>query len=337
MVLTYNHQNYILEHLESIKFLVETYGAGIEVDLIVNDDCSRDQTCDFVNRWLQINKNLFRNVTTLFNTKNIGTCASLNNMLEHVVAEHIKITAGDDVYSYENIFELIQHKPDVAFLSGRALYLLGNQLGVNKFWDTLATVTQVIYENCSLLHRFKHFSYNNGPNIYYAAECLMHCNVRTYLQKFDVTEDWPIQIAIAREFPRRRFHLIDEVLVYYRRTLGSAYIIASQRFVKDKILIYDDLIEQEKSLVEKIRLKNRKYLFIKNSRIINKLLNIDAYLFLLSWLARFLKIHSRVKGAKIDLDRHKNHYRYISNQAKSILEYFQRNELMATEIKIVSP
>jgi hypothetical protein len=52
LILTYNHQEYILEHLESIRYLVETHGTGFDVDLIVNDDCSRDQTSTLVDHWL---------------------------------------------------------------------------------------------------------------------------------------------------------------------------------------------------------------------------------------------------------------------------------------------
>ena len=87
LVVTSNHQDYILEHLESIKYLVQTHGADIDVDVIVNDDCSKDQTRSLVDWWLQINAGLFRHVKTLYNPKNLGTCASVNNMLTHVVAD----------------------------------------------------------------------------------------------------------------------------------------------------------------------------------------------------------------------------------------------------------
>ena len=89
LVLTYNHQNYILEHLESIKYLVMTHGHNIDIDLIINDDGSKDETCGLVSRWVKSNTNLFRTVTTLFNPTNLGTCRSVDNMLAKVNAEFL--------------------------------------------------------------------------------------------------------------------------------------------------------------------------------------------------------------------------------------------------------
>ena len=327
LVVTYNHQNYILEHLESIKYLVITYGACIDVDLIVNDDCSRDSTCTLVDRWLQLNAHLFRHVKTIYNSKNLGTCASVNNMLTHVVADRCKLTAGDDVYSFENIFELTKHDSDVAMVSGRALYLLGDALGVDRRSNALTTATQVIYQNDSLLHRFKHFSYNNAPNLQYATECLLHPEVRAYLQRFDVTEDWPLQVAMARQFPKRRFKLINEVLVYYRRTAGSTYIVANKRFVKDKILMYDDLIQNEANWIERIRLISRKSCFTANTKLIKKILNLDLYFFAASLIINVKKICMAQAIVKLDTAKHLEHYCSINNRAKNLQIQFDCDKL----------
>lgn len=318
LVLTYNHENYILEHLESIKYLVLTYGANTDVDLIVSDDCSRDKTRELVDSWLNINAPIFRHVKIIYNTKNMGTCASVNNMLDCMKADRCKLTAGDDVYSYENIFELTKCEPDIAILSGRSLYLHDEVLSVDFKSTILSTATQIIYENEKLLHRFKHISYNNAPNILYATECLLHPGVRAELARFDVTEDWPLQVAIASEFPNYKFKLIEPVLVYYRRTAGSTYLVANQRFVKDKILMFDTLIEKETSLFEKFRLKSRKLCFSISGKFSKKIINIDAYLFIGSMVMNAKGIYSAVKAIKLDEARHKNHYTMIKSAAKNI-------------------
>lgn len=315
LVVTYNHQNYILEHLESIKYLVLTYGTDIDVDLIVNDDCSKDQTRRLLEIWLQINCGLFRNLTALYNTENLGTCASVNNMLTYVITDRCKLTAGDDVYSHENIFELTKYDLNVAIISGRALFLLGDTIVNNRLSNALATATQVIYENDSLFHRSKHFAYANAPNVLYATECLLHPSVRTYLSRHDVTEDWPLQVAIARHFPKRRYRLIDKVLVYYRRTAGSTYIVANQRFSKDKILIYDDLIQHEANCVERLRLRSRKFSFSINNKFLKKILNLDAYFFGLSLILNIMKIQSTNRKFIVDLDEHKKHYASVAQNA----------------------
>jgi glycosyltransferase involved in cell wall biosynthesis len=321
LVLAYNHQDYILEHLESIKYLVQTYAQDIDVDLIVNDDCSKDQTRNLVDAWLQLNANLFRHLKKIYNPKNLGTCASVNNMLDHMVAERCKLTAGDDVYSFENIFELTQHEGNVAMVSGRALHLLGDDLGMDHMANRITTATQVIYQNDSLLHRFKHLSYSNAPNLFYATKCVMHPDVRAYLRRFDVVEDWPLQVAIAEHFPKYQYQLIDEVLVYYRRTMGSAYIVANQRFVQDKIQVYEDLIFSESSWFERLRIQSRLYCFKRNNKYINKLMNIDFLIFAVLCLFHLRKIiKSKIDksvilkhGAHLERIR-KNKIDFLSNQ-----------------------
>ncbi len=318
LVVTYNHQDYILEHLESIKYLVQTHGTTWDVDLIVNDDASHDNTRTLVDRWLLENRTIFRNVKILYNSKNLGTCASVNNMLAHMVADRCKLTAGDDVYSYENIFELTAHESNTSMVSGRALYLQGDELSLDQINNTLATATQAIYQNKSLLHRFKHLSYNNAPNLLYSTECLLNPKVREFLQRFDVVEDWPLQVAIAREYPKHRLKLIDQVLVYYRRTPGSTYIVANQRFVKDKVQLYKDLIQNEQNPWEQLRLLNRLYCFESLNRWINKLLNLDWYLFIFSFMTKLPKIYSKEITLDLSVLDHKNHYKNIKKIAKTL-------------------
>lgn len=318
LVVTYNHQKYILEHLESIKYLVQTHGTDIDVDLIINDDCSRDRTQTLVDQWLKINTKLFRHIKTLYNPKNLGTCASVNNMLAHMVADRCKLTAGDDVYSYENIFELSKSDLDVAMLSGRVLYLLDGMLANDIMANILTTATQVIYKNNTIFHRFKHFSYNNAPNLMYATDCLLHPRVREYLMRFDVVEDWPIQIAISKEFPDRRFTLIDKVFVYYRRTGGSTYIVANQRFVADKKLIYEDLIKTESAWLEKARLYSRKKCFELGNKWPVKFLNLDFYIFAISCAARSVSIIKKSLSVNMETHKHIEHYHRIKLAAKEI-------------------
>ncbi len=315
MVLTYNHEDYILEHLESIKYLVNTFGECIDVDLIINDDCSKDDTCNLIDQWLIINKDLFRYTETIYSRSNLGTCAGVKNLLHRLKADHCKLTAGDDVYSYENIFELSKSKSDVSILSGRALFLYGGNLVFDRVANILATATQIIYEKDSLLHRFKHLSYNNAPNILYSRGCLSDSEVVEHLERFDVVEDWPLQIAIARRFPAFKFQLIDRVLVYYRRTQGSIFIVANDRFKKDKEKIYDDLIQKEKKLIERIRLRSRKMCFKTDNRLINKLFNLDFYLFGLSLLLKIVEIFRKEKTLVISADLHQNHYSEIRLKA----------------------
>ena len=316
IILAYNHENFIIEHLESIKFLIQRYGRGIDVDLVVTDDFSRDRTCLLIDRWLLLNRRLFRNVNLLYNQKNSGTCRSLSNALDHVVADRCKITAGDDVYSSENIFEIAIDDDEFSMISGRVLYLRESQIVFDPVTSFYETATEVIYKHSKPLHRFKHFSITNAPNLIYAMACLKNHRVRNFLSQFDVVEDWPLQIAIAREFPQKKVKLIDKVLVYYRRTPGSTYIVANDRFLKDRKKIFSDFISKEDSFIEIIRMFSRKKALGHRGKIASKLWNLDTYFFILAGFVRLPLIIMRSRGIKINLTHHRSHYALIKENAR---------------------
>ena len=131
LVLAFNHEDYIIEHLESIKFLVKKYAKKIKVKLVVNDDCSNDNTVILIEKWLLFNEDIFFSVIRIYNSHNLGTCKSLINMLEQVDTAHVKITAGDDVYSYENIFALSERMKRGEIASGFPLNLKDSVISEN--------------------------------------------------------------------------------------------------------------------------------------------------------------------------------------------------------------
>lgn len=319
MVLAFNHQNYIIEHLESIKYLVEFHGSNWEVELIISDDCSTDNTLELIRSWTYKNKIFFSKVEIIANQINQGTCACVINMLQFVNIQKCKLTAGDDIYSFENIFELSKMDKSVGIMSGRVLYLTDDRLNKQKLSTFLESATDIIYRNSSMYNRFVNFSFNNAPNIIYKTRCLTELATFEYLKNFDVVEDWPIQIAIARNFPEKRFKLINECLVYYRRTQGSTYLIANQRFKRDKLKVYQDLCASETNFIVKVRLLNRKYLF-GGSRIANIILNVNSYIFLFSIIRHIGLILRRNKFPQRDLSDHQKHYNEIRLNAAVFIE-----------------
>jgi len=317
LAVAYNHEKYIIEHLESIKYLVESYGSGINCKLIINDDCSKDRTVELIDGWLHQNPSLFHAVIKLYNKDNLGTCASVINMLAHVDTPYLKLTACDDVYSFENIFEYMVLEDEVAILSGYPLGLIGGELSLNKKDIFSMTASDVIYSNQPLTDRFKFLSNSNAPNIFYNHKYLTDERVISFLKNFDVVEDWPIQIAISENFPSTKYKQIDKVFVYYRRTLGSTYLVAGNRFYEDKCNAYNYLICKESNILYKYILKSRLLCFKLNNPLFNKFLNIAFYKFLLSVAFRFLKINDLQEKLDLNLKRHQIHYGFIRGKASS--------------------
>ena len=57
--ITYNHSDCIIEHLESLKKLVQKYGRVYLNNLIISDDASKDNTVELAKKWIEQNRSLF--------------------------------------------------------------------------------------------------------------------------------------------------------------------------------------------------------------------------------------------------------------------------------------
>src|SRR5438309_3687253 len=90
IVLTYNSAITVLETLESIK--QQTFR---NIELIITDDCSKDNTVEICSNWLNSNKGIFVRVIILEVDKNTGTSANCNRGLKASTGQWIKFIAGD--------------------------------------------------------------------------------------------------------------------------------------------------------------------------------------------------------------------------------------------------
>jgi hypothetical protein len=319
LALACNHEKYIIEHLESIKYLVECYGSSINCKLIINDDYSKDRTIELIDGWLSQNLSLFHTVVKLYNKNNLGTCTSLINMLSHVDTAYLKLTACDDVYSFENIFECMILEDEISILSGYPLALVDSELSVNKKDIYNIVASDILYGNRPLIDRFKFLSNNNAPNIIYNSKYLTDERVLNFLKSFDVIEDWPIQTAIAENFPSTKFKQVDKIFVYYRRTLGSVYLVANNRFYKDKSKVYGYLIDNENSFLMKTLLKSRFMCFKFGNAYLNKALNLGFYVYFSMFIFNVFNIVKKNKSIDLNFINHDMHYRLIKERSNMYL------------------
>ena len=71
MIATYNHKNYILECLNSIKS--QTYK---NLEIIISDDCSKDETQKIIKNFIKQNRNL--NIKFFIQKKNLNISKNFN-------------------------------------------------------------------------------------------------------------------------------------------------------------------------------------------------------------------------------------------------------------------
>ena len=316
VVLTYNHEDYIVEHLESIKYLIENYGRYYDVSIIVNDDASTDETVDLISRWIAHNSSLFCSVNVIFNEKNIGTCKSLCNVFKKISSDYCKLTAGDDVYSSENLFDLTRHIDDYDIVSGVPIRLIDGELRKNHVEVLNTIASSLLFDNKQVLHMTESVNFINAPNAIYSVKYLKDVRILDFLSGFDVVEDLPIQIFISDMNIEAKFLLVSKVYVYYRRTSGSAYIVVSNRVRSDVLSIYRYLLKRSCGGVQGLLLRNRRYCYLIESKYLKKLLNLTLYLYAFRIIFHFRKVAAFFGDFNVDIDIFNKHLELIKGKAK---------------------
>ena len=104
IVVTYNSAQFVLETLESAK--AQTYP---NIELIVSDDCSKDNTVEICRDWMEKNKEKFIRTELATVTKNTGTPGNCNRGIKASSGEWIKFIAGDDILLDTCIMENLKY------------------------------------------------------------------------------------------------------------------------------------------------------------------------------------------------------------------------------------
>ena len=320
VVLTYNHSNYILEHLESIKYLIENFGNGISVGIIIADDGSLDNTVPLAQYWLKKNSYLFNIIRVISDGVNRGTCKNLTRALENLETDYCKITAGDDVYSCENLFIEVEKINNNHILSGLPLNLVNGTIMPNRFDLFNLFASNIIYKKSQFITRLKRINFFNTPNIIYSTYALTNKEITTFVDRFSVTEDYPLKIKMAQIYRPLKYVQIENTLVYYRRTANSTYIVKKSLFSKDKLDIINYLIISERNIIDKLLLRNRLFCYKLENKYLKRILNMSVYLYGFNILRNILSILSEVNkfDAQINkLHKYQAHYEFIVARAKN--------------------
>lgn len=204
IVVSYNQGKYIRENLDSIKS--QTYS---EIELIVADDASTDDSIEVFESWIQENN---YSVKKNFHTKNTGLATVLNECIDLATGKYIKIIAADDFLHPKSIEKCV-----------RKLEELGEEFGM-VFSDTF-----VINENSKIIADITDYNKfgNVSPELFRkelvrgnriaALTVLMRLDVvketGSYDSKF-IVEDYYRWLKINQKY---LIAYIPEKLAYYRQ------------------------------------------------------------------------------------------------------------------------
>ncbi len=129
-VITFNSSEYIIEGLESIK--AQTYE---NIELIISDDCSTDNTVELCREWLDKNKGRFIRVELVTTDKNTGVAGNCNRAIRACQGEWIKLLSGDDKflpYTIEKYIQYAEMNPDASIIFGKLKFFGSDEKETEK-------------------------------------------------------------------------------------------------------------------------------------------------------------------------------------------------------------
>lgn len=325
VVITYNHEAYVLEHLESIAYQILEYGQGRTFQLIIADDASKDQTLTLARHWLGQRASLFSDVQIHTQATNQGTCRNYTKVWAHVRGSLCKLTAGDDVYSCENLLAEWQRLQDLDMSSGYPLNLIDGHLDWPAFYNANMVASNRIYARSNYMKRLLGISFNHTPSIIFSTRVLRDDVIRDFVQRFAVTEDYPMHVKMAERLSPLSFEQSPLVHIYYRRTAGSTYLTRSAAFDKDKLAIFGYLRDHVAQGFERVLMRNRIFCYRQASKLMRRLLNLNYLVYGLRAVLHCFDILRDLRRLKPELEMHRLHYQTIRARAEVQRAAFMRN------------
>lgn len=211
VVITYNSALFVLETLNSIQ--EQTYR---NLELIISDDHSRDNTVEICRQWLEENNGRFVRTELLTTEKNSGIAGNANRGYGAAQGEWIKGIAGDDILLPDCITAGIE------YANSHSENILMSYL--QEFGDGDAILKPTKTFECA------HHASGQLEAIltegFYVGSPSMFCRKSLWLslggfdEQYPLFEDLPFLVQALQK--DSRIGIIPEILVHYRVHKASA-------------------------------------------------------------------------------------------------------------------
>lgn len=232
IVITYNSGNFVTETLNSIKS--QTYR---NIELIITDDCSTDNTIEECRKWIAENYRRFIKCDIITVEKNSGIPANCNRGLYKSKGIWIKYIGGDDLLTEDCIeknIDFVQHTGHQVIFSKKS-----NFTGDFANKNIISVSQPSLFNNPALSSEDQYRLLLRGigcpPNtMFIKREALI--GVGGYDEEFPLFEDWPMNVKLTKAGYKIGF--MDEVTFYYRIHSDSVYHINSDEVIYRDFEIY---------------------------------------------------------------------------------------------------
>jgi glycosyltransferase involved in cell wall biosynthesis len=272
-MITYNHEQYIGQAIESIL----AQNVNFEYEIVIGEDCSTDGTRAVITAF---QRRYPERIKLLLRDRNVGSMRNFTGTIEACHGEYLALLEGDDYWiatdKLQKQINFLDAHPECAICCGRvqAVYEAGTQ-NVDVGLDVVGQLPAGPYTIEDILK----------------GNFVMTCTVvlrRKYIGEFPKwffemkLGDWPLYAMVARY---GTIELVDEILAAYRIHSGGVWSSVSQAVRAEESL------RMLKALDKEFRYEYR-----------------DAIRETIASMYHSLALDSRSKGRRIETARHLVNY-----------------------------
>ena len=258
VVITYNSSKYVIQTLESAK--AQTYQ---NIELIISDDCSTDDTVKVCEQWLEKNNNRFIKTKIITTNNNTGIPNNCNRGVKASQGEWIKVIAGDDTLMEACISDnvnFINEHPEAKFAFSLSKRVFGDsQLEEIAHNDIERYVRFSRMNSKEQLHFFLKNSFGfslPAPTFFFNKEVLT--NLGGFDERFKFYEDKPFIIKSLIYYYKWYFLNKYTVNYYIRQDNNSLTNISKKNKVNIKYA--GSVIDYNRKVYLKLLIKNYYFL-----------------------------------------------------------------------------
>lgn len=242
IVLTYNQEDLVTECLQSV--LEQTY---TNIELIISDDASKDNTLKVVEHWAEKNRKRFRNIHIVTSTSNKGIPANHNRGLSVARGEFVKFIGGDDILlpnALTDVAHFFQKEPKASVCV--TIVEPFGYLGAFKHVKTIPDKKWYFLFEKDAKFQFQALSshcFIPGPCLFFKRDVFEKTGL--FDENFRKFEDWPFLLKLTAQ--GIKLHFLPKTTVRWRihpaSTSNSALMKADVAFFQDQKLVYERYVK----------------------------------------------------------------------------------------------
>ncbi len=232
IVVTYNSAKFVIETLESAH--LQSYK---NIELLVTDDSSSDNTVDLCENWGLSNSSRFAKLTIIKSRQNKGIASNCNKGVSAASGEWIKLIAGDDILlpnCVEDYVAFAKATPDAKIIVGGLEYFGSD---VKSVWFPPA-----IFQKKNAYEQYR-YQIRHGTAIMGASPFIKKTvfdEIGAFNNNYQFSEDFPFYVK-ATQNNIRIFTLLKLVVKYrvHQESISHApnskFLLSYSKYIREVI------------------------------------------------------------------------------------------------------